>query len=447
MTQNGNRLNEWIDYFNAKESLNNIEEMATIGNNDLCPKVVYFLGDGEDVNKINFANINFFYTFEIDPENPPIFSDGTTEYGFIPSIYSFNYGKVHFLCLNSEISEKTESMILGIPEENKGIIYEKIKAWCVKDIEIHTGSTWNIAYCHEMPFTIITDKAMAQFYDTDLTSGKEVANKNNRGGSRMNTVTKTKDKYWFSQFCQNNNIRLVMGGHKHTQAISWPIKENVTYTGEGDDIKRVVNSMKPIIQVTEDDLKEYFNSGKLIEIENDSELNGQKFPISWFNDSFQRSGRDKAERTDIIDTFQRNCHFCTFELVDEITAPVYSMSQATGYKHTSNKELPAANIPWCRHYFPSTRSVVDGEVSSAVNNEQKYPFYTVYNITNDNITINVKRVKNIIVEGNFNINVQGESLKTGQETVKVDNGLNDSDFDSSKQVIIERKTGTYNNEE
>lgn len=448
MTQNGNRLNEWIDYFDAKESLNNIEEMATIGNNDLCPEVVYFLGDGEDVNKINFANINFFYTFEIDERNPPFFSDGTTTFGFIPSIYSFNYGKVHFLCLNSEISEKTENIIFGIPDTNKGIIYEKIKEWCEKDIQLNSGSTWNIAYCHEMPFTIITDNVMAGFYDTDLTKGKEIESKNNRGGSRMNIVTKTKNKYWFGEFCQKNNIRLVMGGHKHTQAISWPIKENVTYIDEGDDRVRVVNSMKPIIQVTSDDLTNYFGSNRLIEIKDNSELNGQKFPSSWFkNDIKDDNNIDEAKREDIALNLERDCHFCTFELVTDITAPVYSMSQATGYKHTSNKELPAEKIPWCRHYFPSTRNVVDGEISSTVNKAQRFPFYTIYNVTEDYITIDVKRVQEVIVEGVFNINVQGESLKNGTNKVSVDNGLNPTDTISDKKVIIEQYKGAYNKEE
>jgi hypothetical protein len=107
MTQNGNRLNEWIDYFDGKTPLNSLEEMSTIGNNDLCPKIPYKLGDGGDSSKLNFANINFFYTFEIDTDNPPIFGDEDTNYGFIPSIYSFNYGNAHFMCLNSEISEKT----------------------------------------------------------------------------------------------------------------------------------------------------------------------------------------------------------------------------------------------------------------------------------------------------------------------------------------------------
>ena len=61
-------------------------------------------------------------------------------------------------------------------------------------------------------------------------------------------------------------------------------------------------------------------------------------------------------------------HLCTFELVEKITAPVYAMCQATGYKHTSNKELPAPEIPWLRHYFPATVKVVDQTTITATVN-------------------------------------------------------------------------------
>ena len=422
MTQNGNRLNEWVDYFDAKGNLNNLEEMATIGNNDLCPKVVYKLGDGGDSSKINYANINFFYTFEIDEENPTIFGDGEIMYGYIPSIYSFNYGNVHFLCLNSEISEKTETEILGV-SNNKGIIYEKIKEWCVRDIEKHSDYNWKIAYCHEMPFTIITDKVMSDFYDPLKNDGKEVSSNNYRGGSRINTVTKKQNEYWFSRFCQDNNIRLVMGGHKHTQAISWPIKENVNTDG-------TVNSMKPIIQVTLSDLmsSQFNTSSHLINIIDGSELNGQSFPNKWFKEAYQAN--TTAERGNLLDEYERNAHFCTFELVEKITAPVYSMSQATGYKHTSNKELPAASIPWCRYYYPN--------INGSVNSEQRYPFYSIYSISPDTITIDVKRIKNVLVAGKFNINEQGEKLKNGSVIVTTDNGLSSNSFTSTNKVVISK---------
>lgn len=421
MTQNGNRLNEWIDYFNAKSHLNNLEEMATIGNNDLCPKVVYMLGDGGDSSKINFANINFFYTFEIDVDNPTIFGEGDVLYGYIPSIYSFNYGNVHFLCLNSEISEKTETEILGV-SNNKGVIYEKIKEWCERDIQKYSDYNWKIAYCHEMPFTIITDKVMTNFYDPSKNNGKEVESNNYRGGSRINTVTKKQNEYWFGQFCQNNGIRLVMGGHKHTQAITWPIKENVKEDGS-------VNSMKPIIQVNLSDLLLHFNnSSSLIKIVDDSDLNGQSFPNKWFKEAYQSS--TVATRENLLDEYETRAHFCTFELVDSITAPVYSMSQATGYKHTSNKELPGALIPWCRHYYPN----VDG----SVNTEQRYPFYSVYTVTSNRITIDVKRIKNVLVGGKFNVNEQGAKLKNGSVIVTTDNGLSSDGFNHTNNVVISK---------
>jgi hypothetical protein len=260
---------------------------------------------------------------------------------------------------------------------------------------------------------------MADFYDVDKTNGIEVASKNYRGGSRINVNTKKVDEYWFSKFCQENNIRLVMGGHKHTQAISWPIKENVLSDGS-------VNSMKPIIQVTLNDLKNYFGgSTKLITIVDNSDLNGQSFPNKWFKETYQND--DTSTRNNLLDDCERNCHFCTFELVDAITAPVYSMSQATGYKHTSNKELPAQSIPWCRHYYPSKRGKdKDNNITSAVDKGQRYPFYSVYTVTNDNITIDVKRVLNVLVEGKFNINEQGESLRTGKTQVETNNGLDSS---------------------
>ena len=74
MTQNGNRINEWLDYEAGRASLYDIAEMVTVGNNDLTPANVYVLGDGGDDSKINATNIRFFYCYEMDEENPPVFT-------------------------------------------------------------------------------------------------------------------------------------------------------------------------------------------------------------------------------------------------------------------------------------------------------------------------------------------------------------------------------------
>lgn len=58
MTQNGNRENEWIDYYNGRKDLIDVEDMVTIGNNDLCGITPYELGDGSAGKyKINHKNI------------------------------------------------------------------------------------------------------------------------------------------------------------------------------------------------------------------------------------------------------------------------------------------------------------------------------------------------------------------------------------------------------
>ena len=81
----------------------------------------------------------------------------------------------------------------------------------------------------------------------------------------------------------------------------------------------------------------------------------------------------------LIITFKQHKHLCTFEFKLIISLlPVYAMCQATGYKHTSNKELPAPNIPWLRRYFPATVKVVDQtNITATVNAGQRYPFYII----------------------------------------------------------------------
>lgn len=380
MTQNGNRMGEWLDYFNAKsDELNGMVEMATIGNNDLSPSVIYKLGDGSDAAKLNLQNILFFYTFEMDKDNPPVFSIQGADY-LVPSLYSFNYGKVHFICMNSELKATAEDNHGNDCVYNfgsTGNFYPHIKAWAENDIKKYTGYTWNIAYCHEMPFTILVADIVNKAKDNKLEEST------GRGGASMNTNTPSKDNYWFSEFCQKNNIPLVFGGHKHTQATSYPILENVTYDGE----TRSVESYRPIVVVDETVLQSDFASNSLVQVGN------YKYPNNWVE-----GGALKAEFADVG-------RLSTFKLKSELevdTTPVtYAMSQATGYKHTSNKELPSPHIPWLRYYYPAN--------NGKVNSGQKFPFYTVWSITDEKIEGRVRKVNGAFNgSGKFDINIDGK---------------------------------------
>lgn len=373
MTQNGNRINEWLDYDDARRSLYKLPEMVTVGNNDLTPANVYVLGDGGDNSKINATNISFFYCYEMDEENPPVFNIQGKEI-FVESLYSFNYGKTHFVCVNSEISSNTERDVYGLDPQK--VVYDYIKQWCDKDLErIPAGTQHRVAYCHEMPFTIITQNLINSFY-WDGTEDNNVE----RSGSRLNFNTSSANSYWFSKFLQNNNYKLCMGGHKHTYSCSYPILEN-----DG-------NSMKPIIQVTSSLLRSNFNSEELYE-ETEGSLRGQKFPLFWRNNN----------------TFDMVKHLCTFELVDKITAPTYIMNQATGYKHTSNKELPSPNTPWLRYFYPASITINSKtDVVAKVNAGQRYPFYINYNVSADKIEARVTKIADVFNNsGKYNINIQG----------------------------------------
>lgn len=412
-TQNGNRINEWLDYFNGREPLKNLEEVYTIGNNDLCPQFSYEAGDGNDISKINPINITYFYTFELDDNNLPLFTFDEVGTIYIPSLYSFNYGNCHFLCVNSEIAPDAEKTLYGFADS--GNVYEKVKGWCEKDMEFYSGRTdgWNIAYCHEMPFTILTNDKLNSYYSQ---SGGTLDTSENREGSRINTNIKTVAlKYWFSKLCQETNIRLVMGGHKHTQAISWPIKENYGVEGK--------HNMQPTIQVTALDLVNVFSSDSLVTITAetaDSAIKGKQYPSEWCVNGNIKDGDYKIW-----------AHYCEFELVEKITAPVYSMSQATGYKHTSNKELPAPKIPWLRYYYPAE--------GGSANPNQKMPFYTYVTITNNNITLDVKRLSNLMNGGKFNVNTEGEVAKKNLYGIIIGNGLSpELESNSTDNIIISK---------
>ena len=375
LTQNGNRLNEWLDYYDARKPLRNKEEMTVIGNNDLCPVNTYILGGGEDDDKLNPINMRYFYTYEMDETNAPIFTLEGKEI-FIDSLYSFNYGDVHFMCVNSEIPINTELKLYGL--STNGLVYEEMEHWCERDIEKHNDKKWKIAVCHELPFTIVTQANVNKFY----WDGKESSE--GRGGSRINTNNKQDHTYWFSKFCQNKGIRLAIGGHKHTYATTFPLLENDA------------NSMKPIIQVTSEMLEDWFKSDptKLYQDTSDPQLAEQWFPSAWLDDAY------KIQR-----------HLCTFNLVEKITAPIYITNQATGYKHTSNKELPSAQIPWNQYFFACKSVITDRDtVTDTVNAGQIYPFYTIYNISDTEITCTTKKINNLFTSaGKYNVNIQSSN--------------------------------------
>ena len=432
IAQNGNRLNEWIDYFQAEdERMGALEEMGAVGNNDLSPAELYKLGDGEDACKKSLENYEFFFTAEIDEDNPPVFTVNSVDY-FIPSLYSFNYGNTHFLCMNTEI--KTGAEYAGVVTKDiyasvygfssYGNFYPKIKEWCERDIQKNSGFAWNIAYCHEMPFTILT---------TGVTNNPSVSTATERGAGgkgcnandNMPPAAEGTNNFWFSEFCQTHNYRLIMGGHKHTQSTSWPMLENVSYNNG----VRNVESYMPVIVLSADNTKfanelKEINAAVKVSDTNPTSLvevtfkgKTRKYPNTWVSNG---SIVAAAEKYVYLCEFERENTLSDYKTRNGVTAdtkPVlYAMSQATGYKHTSNKELPAVGIPWLRYYFGTALNTTKPLAG------QKYPFYTLWTVTDSKIEGDIRKVKGAFnSNGNFDVNVDGEYGRRGYSAVEKDN--------------------------
>ena len=113
------------------------------------------------------------------------------------------------------------------------------------------------------------------------------------------------------------------------------------------------------------------------------------------------------------------------------TAPIYAMLQATGYKHTSNKELPAEKISWLRYYFPAH--------GGTVNALQKYSFYIKWTCTDDSIIGYPYKISNIF-----------GGTKSKYYTIKLDDNGEPIKDELGKYVVIEStgtremSTGKYN---
>lgn len=327
ITQNGNRLHEWINYFNNREEIfNDKEVMYTVGNNDLCPADIHEIGIDPDWGKCNPINITYFFTFE-HPFGIPQSSSGH----YIPSIYSYHYGDTFFLVMNSEITDVTIKDVL-FQDVSQNIYTDTIKAWCDNEIAQLTsnpGINWRVSMTHEAPFTLLTAEIIIEYVNSTTF---EVNPDQERGGSHLNTI----GNYWYSKFLEENKFNLNLCGHKHTFTNSRYLRENPLPQ----------KTMAPIIYDSEYD------------------------PIlsqnpAWFNNLPNR---------------EQKC--CELSNDTNVWYVKYVMNQATGYKLVSNKESPAQNIPWLLEYYPVTKQIENADKTVAVtpNAAQQFPHYILWNI-------------------------------------------------------------------
>lgn len=359
MTQNGTRINEWLDYYNAGLPLfKHLEQMNVVGNNDLGNANESILGTGDDSGKINPYYFHLFYCYEQPDCDKFIFNNI-----YIPSTYYFGTDAYKFLMVNSEVTytacktmytldtltniytgftmadSTSDNAFTQTYNSNITPIYNTLYNW----LNTNKSVTW-VAACHEMPFTVVTHSNLNT--NTKDKSRSIDASKGSLVGSHLNQLYQydLKGLNWFSRLLEYFGIKLCIGGHKHTYVCTFPLRENFTF--EGKSSKTNQYTMPATLETDNVTWEDSNNSG----------YNSTKIPASFVSSN------------------------TTVEIKDNIISPLvtsnsslnhvtYLMSQATGYKVKSNKELPSASQVFAK--------VVAGTSSSSAQMSQLYPMYAI----------------------------------------------------------------------
>lgn len=356
MTQNGLRPSEWLDYYNCGVALPNIAQMNCVGNNDLCPGIGE---DGIPSNKVNPDTFIYFYNFEYSNDAEEIELQKINE-EFMKSVYAYDYGCAHFICLNS----------------NNYI--EEQKAWFEKHIENlnarEVQPKWRIVYVHDAPFNIMTKNPNITEYPAfhvDLTTDPTGGGLRDTKMNQRNVVGK---EFTWSRLFEESGIDLVLSGHKHTYSRTHPVIENTT-----DE-----NLSNP-------------------------SMNTYNLQVNPWSPLFNSTETDGIAVRDVV-------------VGDETKkGVVYVMSQATGFKLQSNKDIPAPNIEWLAKYFPGT---ITSSNTIKVNSSQKAPTFIMWDISENRIDMKSYQVLNITDGGSW------DSLNGGQAGVTVLDNLKVNLIDS-----------------
>ena len=489
MTQSGARINEWLDYYNGGVSLfNHLEQMNCVGNNDLCPINPRELGTGNDSDKSSSHFFHYFYCFDVkdtekfaaaSSEDKKFFSgetlvvkphsgsfqEGTktinvnvTENKYIPSLYYFKTRNVMYVIFNSEIPYSNiqgwfgicsnaayANIYTGIEVKNNGTyiagqytyftpVYETIYAWLKDNRDAGASGKKVIVAMHEMPFTVITRASLKWDAQSQMPYTRNYpVNGTSRVGSNVNQVYYTENRglCWCSRLLEYFNCKLVIGGHKHTYALSYPLREKYTWTYSGtDDITGITKNtpydsgtmIKPMsptladeaganpdfnisweIPLSDMSVRETYNITDSTNSESgvplDVKLNSTKTPYvpEKLYNKYAGTLKD-AEKFLCCTKISVNADDPSGENYNPTYDGfvTYSMCQATGYKLKSNKELPAQTQLFSK-IIPQTTYKSDG--SDSPHKNQLYPMYSVLEFNNDcsELSVSMNRIVGILL--------------------------------------------------
>ena len=443
MTQNGTRINEWIDYYNAGKCLfTKYEQLAVVGNNDLCDTNVTILGTGDDSGKSNGYYFHIAYCFEIDEDIVPIVNGK-----YVPSTYYVCGKDYAIVCIDSEVTmincsdwfnikyhnlpvniytgytipsaDETPEYAVGSGEGQLNFtpIYDQLYAIFNKLINTKHFTPANvICACHEMPFTVVTNANLK--YDVDTMKADRSLNGSSLVGSHMNRINNkdAKGLYWFSRLIEYYGIKLMIGGHKHTYACTLPLRENYEYDYDASTQKYLKDSvadgpmtMQPTLENDNINWKRscLVKKGNNITLQ---EVNTTKLPIyvtdedksaivsgdSTFYPVYYVKSSNSITSTEPDSSESSDSSYTQIDYDDESyydehgnykhanKGIIYFMLQATGFKLKSNKELPS-NSQLFNYIIPKTKHKDDG--TDGPDGNQQYPMFAKIDLTDRYIVL------------------------------------------------------------
>lgn len=426
MTQNGTRINEWLDYYNGGKCLfSHLEQMNVVGNNDLCNSVPgvgkngetipahEMLGTGNDDGKSSPYYFHICYCYEIDTSTVTVryqndaneTEEATIDISpivngvYIPSLYYFGNSKYTYLMLNSEMTEAACRNLYKLSDASTGNFYN-IYTGCLVDSSARSTwktTTWTPIYtqlygilsskvkgttcvvCHEMPFTVITQNNVK---NSTITSSRGFDSKNGLVGSHLCQIVNGESGdgiYWCGRLLEHFDIKLCIGGHKHTYACSFPVRENYIYNGVAS--KDVKMKMKPTLETDKNiswigEANVYSNDETFV---TKSGCHLSKLPL------LKASAYNINANTD---------SFLPGVLVPDLTGGIiYFMCQATGYKRQSNKELPTKTQIFSQ-LIPETNDAAS-TAAKKVNANQKYAMFAIIKQGTGTFEIELARITGI----------------------------------------------------
>lgn len=440
MTQNGTRINEWLDYYNAGKVLfNHLEQMAVVGNNDLCGPDPTILGTGDDNGKSNSFYFHVFYCYETDPEIMPVIPATNEEdgYKFIPSFYYFENSisesgasdqpNYRFVFFNTEITAvncktwfKRTKTVNGVEDIGVNVYtgWPIDKDATPSDFDSGFTSIYTMLYrvfqgaknagknilmaCHEMPFTVVTDANLKQTTDNHVEAADRSMNGSSLVGCHANRLGSINEKsiYWLSRLLEYFEIKLVIGGHKHTYACTNPLREFYFYDGGSK------NSLKDGPMDMEETLENDYKVSWTTSIPGNGDktlgttalttwdLDGTGEPITINTTKFPLM---KSDIPGICKTGGNIFYPCyglsSIATQTGFSGVTYFMCQATGYKLKSNKELPSPSQMFS-YVIPKTNVTASGDKPNA--NQQRPMFAEIEFLGGDSTDIYLYRIDNIM---------------------------------------------------